>query len=165
MRLHCICFIEHIFSFILHIYSYETSNGIRADQQGYVKNLGTQLAQVNKSQYNYSRIYWSKSVTTQICWTTEFTGQGRFYSPRSVCCGFFLSLFSKVYSMEILAHFVLNERMNERHEGNEIYKFVQVDVDQIAWWMNGWMMIIWWYIELLTLHYQIVLTYHLTISG
>lgn len=35
--------------------SFETSNGIRADQQGFVKNLGTQAeAQVMQGSYSYT---------------------------------------------------------------------------------------------------------------
>ncbi|XP_055707881.1 endocuticle structural glycoprotein SgAbd-2-like [Phlebotomus papatasi] len=38
-----------------YVYSYETSNGIRADQQGYLKNPGTQIeAQVMQGSYSYT---------------------------------------------------------------------------------------------------------------
>ncbi|GAB0093171.1 endocuticle structural glycoprotein SgAbd-2 [Sergentomyia squamirostris] len=38
-----------------YVYSYETSNGIRADQQGYLKNPGTTIeAQVMQGSYSYT---------------------------------------------------------------------------------------------------------------
>ncbi|KAG4077087.1 hypothetical protein HA402_016074 [Bradysia odoriphaga] len=38
-----------------YVYSYETSNGIRADQQGYLKNPGSQVeAQVMQGSYSYT---------------------------------------------------------------------------------------------------------------
>uniref|UniRef100_A0A1L8E434 Putative cuticular protein 47ea n=1 Tax=Nyssomyia neivai TaxID=330878 RepID=A0A1L8E434_9DIPT len=38
-----------------YVYSYETSNGIRADQQGFLKNPGTQIeAQVMQGSYSYT---------------------------------------------------------------------------------------------------------------
>lgn len=41
--------------FFFGIYSYETSNGIRADQQGYLKNPGSQVeAQVMQGSYSYT---------------------------------------------------------------------------------------------------------------
>lgn len=48
-------FIQFIFNLNIYLYSYETSNGIAADQQGYLKNRGTNLeAQVVQGSYSYT---------------------------------------------------------------------------------------------------------------